>query len=242
MSQGLLRVPLAPLSPGVVPLPSEAAHYVTRVHRLREGDRFVAFDPEQGLEAEATLVEVGRRGAAARIEAVRAAPPPARRQVTLIQGIGKGDKLDAVVRDATELGATRVIPALTARCVSRPGADRRDRWRRIAVEAARQCGRGDALRVEAPMGLMEAVALVEGAAGFCLDPAAEMPFGARLRALPASAEVAFVVGPEGGLTDEEVAACMGAGFVPVRLGRLTLRTETVCAAVLGALLALDDDA
>jgi 16S rRNA (uracil1498-N3)-methyltransferase len=244
MSQPLLRVPLGPLAPGLVALPPDTAHYLTRVHRLRPGDRFLAFDPERAQEAEATLASADRGGAAASFEAVRAASLVPLRRVTLIQCVGKGDKLDAVVRDATELGATRVIPALSARCVARPAADRAVRWRRIAVEAARQCGRGDAPVIEAPAPLAGAIERVRAASGACLDPRGDTPLGRWLRGAASDAgverELAFVVGPEGGLSDDEVAACAGAGFARVRLGRLTLRTETVCAAVLGALVALAD--
>jgi 16S rRNA (uracil1498-N3)-methyltransferase len=242
MSGGVLRVPLGSIAPGVSALPAEAASYVVRVHRLREGDRFIVFDPELAIEADATLAAIGRRTAEVRIDDVRPASLRSERRVTWIQAVGKGDKMDAVVRDATELGATRVVPALSTRSVARPEEDRSRRWRRIAVEAARQCGRGDAPRIEPPMQLAAALALLgEGALGLCLDPYAPAPLGARLRALSPSMEAMFVVGPEGGLTPEEVAACAAAGFHRVRLGALTLRTETVCAAVLGALLVVADE-
>lgn len=241
---GPLRVPLGSIAAGVVALPAEAASYVVRVHRLREGDRFVVFDPELGIEADATLEAIGKRSAEARIEAPRPAALRPGRRVTWIQAVGKGDKMDAVVRDATELGATRIIPAISARSVARPGEDRAQRWRRIAVEAARQCGRGDAPRVDAPMSLAAALAEARaaegGALGMCLDPYAETPLGARLAALTPAVEAAFVVGPEGGLTPEELGVCAALGFERVRLGALTLRTETVCAAALGALIAVSD--
>jgi 16S rRNA (uracil1498-N3)-methyltransferase len=236
-----LRVPLSSIASGVAPLPPEAAHYVVRVHRLRPGDRLVVFDPDQAIEAEATLIEASPRGAAAEIGPLRPASLTPRRRMTLIQAVGKGDKMDAIVRDATELGVTRIIPALADRCLARPEADRAARWRRIAVEAARQCGRGDAPRIDAPMALAEARARARGVEeGLCLDPRAAVPLGARLRGLGAAAEVAFVVGPEGGLTEDEMAACAAEGFARVRLGRLTLRTETACAAALGALAALEE--
>ncbi|EYF07185.1 RsmE family RNA methyltransferase [Chondromyces apiculatus] len=244
MKQALLRVPLAPLFAGVVPLSPETARYVSRVHRLREGERFLAFDPAQALEGEATLVEVGKGALAARIASVHPASLVPRRPVTLIQCVGKGDKVDAVIRDATELGASRVIAALSARCVARPQADRGARWRRIAVEAARQCGRGDVPRVEGPLPLVDALHAVHGAAGACLDPRGALSFGRWVgevtRVGEVMREVALVVGPEGGFTDEETAACEDAGFARVKLGSMTLRTETVCAAALGALLALTD--
>ena len=232
-----LRVPCALLASGDVPLSAEAATYVTRVHRLAVGDTFLAFDPERGTEAEAELFAIGKRGAVARISAIRAASALPARAVTLIQGTCKGDKMDGIVRDATELGATRIIPAITARSVARPDAARADRWRRIAVEAARQCGRGDAPIVEAPALLPAAFALVDGAAlRLCLDPTAAASLGSRLPIVAAATNIAILVGPEGGLDAAELDAAALAGFGRVRLGGFVLRTETVCAAVLGALV------
>jgi 16S rRNA (uracil1498-N3)-methyltransferase len=241
VSAGPLRVPLAGLAEGRVALPEAAARYVLRVHRLAAGARFVAFDPERSVEADVELVAADRRGALVSVGPVRPAAVRARRGVTLIQGLGKGDKLDAVVRDATELGATRVVPALAERSVARPadGAARAERWRRVAIEAARQSGRGDAPAVEAPIELTEAIARfgrAEGAFGVCLDPGGATPLGRVLGELAAAAEAVIVVGPEGGLDDAELTAADAAGLARVSLGPFVLRTETVCAAVLGALL------
>ena len=232
-----LRVPCALLASGDVPLSAEAATYVTRVHRLAVGDTFLAFDPERGTEAEAELIAIGKRGAVARISAIRAASALPARAVTLIQGTCKGDKMDGIVRDATELGATRIVPAITARSVARPDAARADRWRRIAVEAARQCGRGDAPIIDAPQALAAALASAEGAAlRLCLDPTAETSLRSQLEMVAAATNVTILVGPEGGLDDAELDAAAREGFTRVRLGGLVLRTETVCAAVLGALV------
>lgn len=239
MKRAALRVPFPLTEAGLFPLSAEAATYVTRVHRLAIGDAFLAFDPERAVEADAELVEVTKRGAVARIAVIRAASVRPGRRVTLIQGSCKGDKMDGIVRDATELGVTRIIPAITARSVARPDAARADRWRRIAVEAARQCGRGDAPILDAPITLADAlasgVASFEGAA-LCLDPTATTTLGACLHVVAAATNVTILVGPEGGLDDDELDAAARAGFTRVRLGGLVLRTETVCAAVLGALL------
>lgn len=259
MSRGPLRVPLAALAPGDRALPPEAVAYVVRVRRLREGDRFIAFDPEAAVEADAELIAIERRGARARVGAPRPASLRPQRRVTLIQAIGKADKMDAVVRDATELGATRIVPVVTARSIPRlrfDDADRVARWRRIAVEAARQAGRGDVPRIDPPSLLAAALVAIKetanaesrpvsnasGPVGLCLDPRAEDAFGAWLRALAPTDDVALVVGPEGGLTDEEVRECVTLGYRRGRLGSLTLRTETACAAALGGLLALSSDA
>jgi 16S rRNA (uracil1498-N3)-methyltransferase len=235
-----LRVPVEALAEGLATLDGDAAAYATRVHRLGPGDRLVLFDPERALEADAEIASSDRRAVTVQVSAVRAPHRRPLRAVTLIQGLSKGDKMDAVVRDATELSATAVVPALCARSVARPDSARAARWRRIAVEAARQCGRGDVPSIAAPLDLGAALAGASGAAlRICLDPEADRTLGAVLAgSLPPS--IALVVGPEGGLDAGEIAAAERAGFVRARMGSLILRTETVCAAVLGALLVLSD--
>ncbi|MEJ7729470.1 MAG: 16S rRNA (uracil(1498)-N(3))-methyltransferase [Polyangiaceae bacterium] len=233
------RLPLSGLGAGARALDADQARYLGRVLRLGEGEAIVAFDPEAELEADAVL-----RGTGSRLAVELGPPRPAtrrpRRRVTLLQGTGKGDKLDAIVRDATELGAVRLVPVLTARSVARPAAERGARWRRIAVEAARQCGRGDLLRVEEPLPLAEALPRFARAPGACFAPGGEAGLGAFVRAAAASAEVCLLVGPEGGLEAGEIEAARAAGLWVVGLGPLVLRTETVCAAARGARLALDD--
>jgi 16S rRNA (uracil1498-N3)-methyltransferase len=219
---------------------------VVRVHRLKVGDRFDVFDPARGVEAEAEIEELPRGGSPAlrvRVGDVRAASVLPARRVTLVQALSKGEKMDAIVRDATELGATRVAPAIAERSVARPDdvAGRADRYRRIAAQAARQCGRGDAPRIDVPAPLASILAEFAGrsdVAGLVLDPSAQAPLRSQLLHLSPEAEVVFVVGPEGGLSGAELNLCERSGLVRVSLGRFTLRTETVCAAVLGALLVL----
>jgi 16S rRNA (uracil1498-N3)-methyltransferase len=224
------------------------------VLRLEVGDAFVAFDPAQAREADAVITAVGRsvRG---RFGEVRAAPRAAR-DVTWIHGIAKGDKCDAIVRDATELGATCIGFVETERGavrLDRPRARSREaRWARIAEEAARQCARADAPRILSPgpldQLLVDARAVApegsagEGASGlrgFVLDPSSPRALGPLLmEALRADEPLAFVAGAEGGLTEPEIAACERAGLSRVSLGERVLRTETVPAAVLGALTVL----
>lgn len=232
----LLRVPLEGLAPGRCALPGPAAEYATRVHRLAKGDRFVAFDPALAVECDAEIVEVGRRAVTVELGEARPAATRARRAITLIQSVCKGDKMDAIVRDATELGATRVVPAIAERSVARPDASRAERWRRIAVEAARQSGRGDAPAIAAPVALAEALAERGDAAGICLDPLAEMHLGEALPLLAAAGGLVVVIGPEGGLTEGEIAAAVSGGYQRATLGPIVLRAETVCAAVLGGVL------
>ena len=239
-----LRVPLSPVAAGTTWIDGDTGHYIARVHRLGPGDRLVVFDPETAREADAEVVAVDRASVQIAIAEPREAERTARRSVTLIQATGKGDKVDAVVRDATELGATRIVPVIAERSIARPAAEsaRVTRWRRIAVEAARQSGRGDVPTVDAPLLLTAALALLSphatAAAGFCMHPRATASFGPRLVALEATRAIVILVGPEGGLSDRELEAAAEAGFDAVTIGRLVLRTETVCAAALGAVAAL----
>jgi 16S rRNA (uracil1498-N3)-methyltransferase len=235
-----LRVPLAALRAGERVLPEAEARYVTRVHRLGVGDVFVAFDPEERLEADVELVHVGR-DVVGRLGEPRAARRTARTPVTLLQALGKSDKPERVLRDATALGVEAVVFVETARSVvhlADRAEGRRRRWRAIAVDAARQSGRGDVPEVTGPLSLPEALAVAEGASGrICLSPEATATFQEVLDGSPPDAHVALLVGPEGGFTTDEVSAAKAAGFTPASFGELVLRTETAAVAALGAIVA-----
>jgi 16S rRNA (uracil1498-N3)-methyltransferase len=241
--KGPLRVPVARIQPGRTILDEDASRYVARVHRQRVGDQLVLFDPDQALEADAEITDVERSSVTLIVSDVRPASVRPHRRVTLLQSTCKSDKFDGIVRDATELGVSRVVPVFAERSVARPPGGRTARWRKIAIEASRQCGRGDAPAISSPMDLVDAIPLFasgEGVVGFCLDPAATTPLGPALLDASPDVELAFVVGPEGGLSAAEIDACTTAGLTRVSLGPLTLRTETVCAAVLGAVFVLAD--
>jgi 16S rRNA (uracil1498-N3)-methyltransferase len=241
----MTRAPIPDLTPGEHRLEGAVAHYLARVLRLRAGDAFVAFDPATAREADAVTVWTDQETITVRFGPLRAGHARAPHSLTWVQGLAKGDKCDAVVRDATELGATRVMVATTRRSVVKLDAakatERQARWARIASEAARQCGRSDAPLVDAPRLWTEALALA-GDAGtdaatvrFCLWEQATDPLAPPLfEALSRGAPLAFACGPEGGLDAREVDEARSRGWLVVSLGPFALRTETVAAAVLGA--------
>lgn len=242
-----LRIPASldppALAAGSLVIAGPAAHYALRVRRIAVGDALVLFDPEHGLEVDAEVREAGRDRAVLALGPARPATVVSRRRVTLVQSVGKGDKLDAVVRDATELGATRIAPAIASRSVARrEGPGVAQRLRRIAVEAARQCGRGDVPRVDPSFPLDQVARSIEDDLRIALVPDAPPGLGALLAAAPAGTSVALAVGPEGGFARADREALAAARFVEVSLGPVVLRTETVCAAVLGALLVLGQGA
>jgi 16S rRNA (uracil1498-N3)-methyltransferase len=239
------RAPIPGLVPGERTIEGAVAHYLARVLRLRAGDAFVAFDPATGREADATTVWSEREAITVRFGELREGARSERRAVTWIQGLAKGDKCDAIVRDATELGATRFVVAITKRTVVKLDAARAEarqsRWARIAREAARQSGRSDAPAVDTPCKWEQALARADvdadGApvARFCLWERATDPLAPPLfEALSRGDALAFAVGPEGGLEDAEVAHARASGWTIASLGPHALRTETVAAAVLGA--------
>lgn len=225
------RLYLAGAGPGEVALDAAARHYLARVLRLSAGDALEVFDGA-GRAYEAVL---GPEGASVTIGVERARPAGV--DVTLLQGLPKGDKLELVLQKATELGVARVWPVICERSVSRPDAERREsraaRWRKVAEEAARQCGRADVPRVDAPSPLRDALAEPrrDGEARLVLDPRANAP----LSAYGDAERFTLLVGPEGGLSDAELELARDAGFVGVTLGPRVLRTETVALAALAVL-------
>ncbi|MBM4290979.1 MAG: 16S rRNA (uracil(1498)-N(3))-methyltransferase [Deltaproteobacteria bacterium] len=232
------RCPLPPeaLRAARAPLPPEAAHYLTAVLRLKEGAEFIGFDGQGGerVLALARDAEGELRAAEARGDLTRGR---AGAPLTLCYGVPKGDKLDLVARMLTELGVGALDLWAAERSVSvwREGKQdsKLERLERVADEAARQCGRADALRLSPPAPLRALLTRHAAApARLYLDPAAAGGLPERLEG-----PCALCVGPEGGLAPSELEALREAGWRGVALATPVLRTET--AAVVACALALD---
>ncbi len=235
------RVRVDALAEGERTLPGAAAHHLTRVLRARPGQPVAAFDGA-GLEAYGTIVAVDADGVRVDLEAPRPAATEPDRAVTLAPALLKGDKLADVVRMATELGVVAVRPVLSRRCdATELSPARLARWRRVAEEAARQCGRA---RVPEVAEAARLDALVWTGALLVADPFAEATLGDAAADLGGTRDapptpVTIVTGPEGGLTPDEVAALVARGGRAVALGRRVLRAETAPVAVAAALLTWD---
>lgn len=220
----------------------EALHYLSRVLRLGVGDAVEVFDGE-GTAWDGVVAAVSADEATIRLGDRRTQPRLP--QITLAQGLAKGDKLDLVVQKATELGVSRIAPLRLERCVvhldAAKGADRARRWRKIAEEAARQCGRMDVPEVDEPASLDAfldaAQARGERIAVLWEEQDPGVRLGPWLRA-SSGEPIALVVGPEGGLTAAEIEAVRARGGEVLSLGARILRTETVGLAVLSIALHL----
>lgn len=202
---------------------SREAHHIATVLRLRPGAKVVVFDGR--CEAEVDLVTVTEHRVEGRLaEVPRASARPL--DLALAQGIARGPKMDLIVRVGTEVGLTAVFPVVTARSLPNPGGPRLDRWRRIAREAARQSGRADVPEIHPAAPLHDAIAAL-GAVDLLLVPwENEHRVIGEVIAGRGYSSIAVLVGPEGGLTEEEVALARRAGGETVSLGPLILRTET----------------
>jgi 16S rRNA (uracil1498-N3)-methyltransferase len=206
-------------------------HYVVDVLRLRQGDSLEVFDG-RGAAYPARIVEVTARAARLALGERREAARPGAR-VTAVQALCKGEKMDWVVQKCVELGAARIVPLAAERSVVRLDAQRAAsrvaRWRKIAAEAARQCGRADVPEVAAVRSFADLGAeLVEGETRVILHEGARD----RLRPLLGGDRYALAIGPEGGFTEREVEEAHALGFRAASLGERILRTETVALAVL----------
>lgn len=231
-------------------LPDAVVRHV-QVLRLNPGDAITLFDGRGGSHA-ATLLDIGKRSAVARLgehDAAEAEPPF---RVTLAQGLAGGDKMDWLVEKAVELGVGAIQPLQTARAVVRLSGERATKrqahWQALVAAACEQCGR-NRLPAFAPVATLEAWlgALPpagdtgHGPARLLLSPRAEasLPaFAAAQRDRLLADGVTLLIGPEGGLSPDEEAAARRTGFTGVSLGPRILRTETAGLACLAALNAV----
>ena len=226
------------LAGGRVTFDADESRHLARVLRLRPGDTVVATDGA-GRDYTVRLERLGEEAVGAVLaEAAGVAASPL--AITLIQGMPKGDKMEAIVRAATELGVARVLPALCERTIVRLEAsrwrERARRWQRVAREAAKQSGRAVIPEVEPPRPLDGWLAAEPpGDLPLCLWEGGGAPLGGVLAAASRPRSATVVIGPEGGLTAGEVEVARTRGLQVVSLGPRILRTETAGPAIVAIL-------
>ena len=225
-------------------LPAAQAHHVARVLRLKKGAGVTLFDGN-GSEYPAAIVRLDRSAVTLRVGERRDLDRESPLVIALAQAVSSGERMDYTVQKAVELGAARIEPLTSSRCVVRVAGERALRraahWQAVAVAACEQCGRNRVPEIAPVTALNDWLGRQSGTDGrsrLMLAPYT----GMRLRdvARPAGA-LTLLVGPEGGFTPEEEQAAQRAGFCPVRLGPRILRTETAAVAALAALQTLWGD-
>ena len=220
-----------------VVITGEDAHHISRSLRMAAGETVVVCPADGDDCGRVEYTCVLDRFTGERVEAevqsaapCRGEPPYAAR---LFVALSKADKLETVIQKAVECGAAEIIPFVSSRCIVRPGdgeEKKQARRQRIALEAAKQCGRGIVPRVALPLSY---AAMLREAAGadlplFCYEgeTACALPALLADRAPAPGCTIALVVGAEGGFSAEEAEAARAAGLCPVGLGARILRCET----------------
>ena len=223
-------VPQPRIEKGMLKVEGEEVKHIKKVLRLRAGDEVAVFDG-LGREFEGTIVEEGLSSVVIRVQNVLSSKRDSPVEVTLAQSLLKGEKMDYLIQKATELGVKDVIPFLSSRSV--PLLDklgklkRQHRWEKIAIEASKQCGRGVVPKIES---LQDYSDMLRTASPNTLRLILWEREGTKLKQIfersKERKKVFFIIGPEGGFSQEEVEEAKRAGFIPVTLGRRILRAET----------------
>ncbi|HVT37109.1 MAG TPA: 16S rRNA (uracil(1498)-N(3))-methyltransferase [Nevskiaceae bacterium] len=234
----------AELKPGTITeLPEGAARHLVAVLRMQAGEEFVAFNGHGG-EYELRLEHAGKRGASARVLTYSERERESKLHITLAQCVSKGERMDYTLQKAVELGVSAIVPLLSSRSVVRMDGERWEKklehWRGVIVSACEQSGR---TRIPPLAGVSEIEKWLPTAPKDALRlTLAPGPHGA-LHEIEhrADQQVVLLVGPEGGLSANEIADAEESGFQCVRLGPRVLRTETAALVCLSNIQALWGD-
>ena len=208
--------------------------HIARVLRLEPGDLLEICSGEgQGREFTATIREITNKDVTCEItgEKSGAAEPPV--QVTLYQGLPKGEKMELVIQKSVELGVSRVIPVVCERTVvkldEKKASERQTRWQRVAAEAAKQSRRTVIPTVAMPLPFHQAVEQIASDV-LAIMPWEEEHIRGISKVLKSKTDghrsVAVFIGPEGGFSREEADSAKARGVIPVSLGPRIMRTET----------------
>lgn len=229
MATSRFYLPAEVWNPESLALVGAEAHHCKNVMRYKVGDRVIAFNGE-GTEIEGEIT--GFAGKVVHLKpliTVNTERPPSR--LVLGQAIPKGKNMDLIIEKATELGASEVIPLLSDRTVvkldAKEALKKQEKWQRLAIEACKQCGQNWLPKIATPMtvdrflktyatdGLRLVAALQDDT-----RPLHEILDGKR------PAEATVLIGPEGDFTPAEVSSAVSAGYAPLSLGPIVLRSET----------------
>ncbi len=227
-----------------IELSKEQAHYALTVLRLKSGSMIEAFNGE-GLLAQGRLEASGRRAADFIIERVEQSSSESPIHTVLVQGISRGDRMDHSIQKAVELGVTAIQPVFTERCEVKLKGEklekRRQQWQTIVINACEQSGRTVVPEIQPILDFEEWLKQQdEHTFGLILDPYANESL-ASLEQPAVSMPIQLLIGPEGGLTDDEVEQAKQIGLTPIKFGPRILRTETAGPAALAILQTLWGD-
>lgn len=249
MRRSRIHVP-EPLQAGRLTLRDDAAHYLGTVLRGRVGQPVALFNGRDG-EFHGQIDAVRKREVDITLDAGPAIAPETLLPIHIGLGLSRGERMDYAVQKATELGVTEITPLFTefseVKLDATRARKRTEHWQRIAVSASEQCGRCQVPTIHSPLALGEWLALMQNTTAFLLDHNGAPGFDSTFGLQPANnaperpGAIALLIGPEGGISENESAQAIAANFRAVRLGPRILRTETAPVVALSALQLLWGD-
>lgn len=207
-------------------LDDNAANHVGRVLRMQAGQALLLFNGD-GQDYHATITEAGKKHVQVAVTEAAENETESSLRVVLAQTLSKGDRMDYAVQKAVEMGVSEIVPLTTERCDVKLKGDREDKrlrhWQQVAISAAEQCGRARVPEIQPVMTVQQ---WLEHARACDLRLVLHHRTERSLNTLEKPSSIALMIGPEGGLTAEEIALAEDNGFLPVALGPRVLRTET----------------
>ena len=214
-----------PLAPGPVVLTGSEAHHLATVLRARPGDAVSLFNGD-GAEYPAVVAEIGKKQVLLEVTERSVRKRELGFTLAVAAPLPKGDRGDFLIEKLTELGVTEFVPLMTRRSVVQPTETRLGKLTRVVIESSKQCGRNVLMSIGDLTAWEDYVSRLDLPRHRIVAHPGGMALAGR-----AGTDVAMAVGPEGGFTDEEIAAARGAGWQVVGLGPCILRVETAAIAL-----------
>lgn len=231
------------LAPGAtLTLTPNAAIHASRALRLQVGDKATLFNGD-GNDYVCELIVVKKTEVVVKIKSIQHVDSESPMKISLAQAISSGDRMDYTIQKAVEMGVCAIQPIASQRSVVKLSGERaekrREHWQNVVISACEQSGRAVLPPVAAPLSLADWLAKPsDSTLRITLSPTAEQC----LHDLQTpEGEICLLIGAEGGLTDQEINMASAHGFIPVRLGKRILRTETASLAAISAIQTLWGD-
>lgn len=237
MRQSRIHTSQPLLSMDVVELVGPTSHYLSRVLRLSKGDPVTLFNGD-GRDYTAEISEIRSQRVLVRLSGSKTLANESPLKITLLQAVCRGERMDYALQKATELGVFCIQPLISHRVEVRLDAARRIKrmahWQAVVISACEQSGRAVVPEVKTPLSIPEWINDADESPRFVLDPFSEN----KLSGLSIQGDtISILVGPEGGLTDQEMVQVRANGAMAVSLGPRVLRTETAGPAAIAVLQA-----
>ena len=217
----------------LIDLPEKVAHHLVTVLRKKPTEKLILFNGD-GYEYHASIEQIRKKQVSVRIHQYTEVDTESRLNITLAQGISKGQKMDMTLQKAVELGVNRVVPIMNERSTVQLKADRIEsrmaHWQQVIISACEQCGRNRLPELITPMSVEDWSHTDNSDHKLLLSPRAEHSLSSVV--VKPNESISLMVGSEGGLSDHEIEQLMQAGYRNIQLGPRILRTETAALVML----------